>query len=105
MARSLLWIRQEVERFELDERPVQTILQVSIKTPPELSLHGKAQQDAHAEIIQNLERQFHNLVVGPVHLSFYRNPNAQKAPKHFVSRSGYSDIVKARVMKQFLPRF
>ena len=105
---SMLWIRQQAEEHRFSENPVGVILQVTFQTSALFSGDKQAQQSVRQRLssvlnddlsrpIQYGERQFM--------FRWYSNPQATGIPVHYISCVGYTDIVRATVMKCFFEEF
>jgi hypothetical protein len=121
-AESLLWIRKEVDAYAGTFNPVSAILEVTIETgqpsaiDPLISESRKkrkaSQESARSNIMNLLKQRLANGVImndnadqdHPA-LVFRCNPNASGTTKHFITRSPYSDVVKARAIKRAISAF
>ena len=110
-APSLLWIRAEIERFAMTECPVRAVLQVvvvvvdlgSVATGTNNTIYGQPDQDVRRNVNDRLRQELRQLPIGS--LKFDPVPHGNMDREYYISRSGHTDIVKARTVKAFFDVF
>lgn len=98
------WIKTEAETWQYSEEPVTALLQIT--------LYPQEEEKDKEERLQLLSKTLEHQLSQPVNmgghsfnLRWYRNPQASGVPVHYLSRTGYTDLIKAVVMKYFFTQF
>lgn len=99
---SLDWIRSEAERYVATITPIQSVLQVIIESEESMQGNTLVQQRAHQFILDKLKQRLANVAPG---LGFYSNPRATESQKDYITKSTYSDFIKAQLLEKFFQKF
>ncbi len=91
----LKWLRDEIDRYQYDEYPVQNVLDVRL-TPT----FGTTAQES-IQLYHELQQTLTNVNIRGVQLEFVSSPS----PTLYYTRTCYMDIVKAIALKRFFEEF